>query len=532
MSSQGLPKICLSERALSLEELQSVVFLREDAFPEVEVDTALREKIARSRQALEDRLKSGLVIYGVNTGFGDSCHRVIPYEKAQSLQQNLAEYLNCGSGKILPREVSRAVLWIHLRALSRGFSGVSLELLDQMKFCIENDCLPEIPEEGSLGASGDLVPLSYLARMLSGRGPAIQRGERYNESQQIKDFKSYVFKPKEALSTVNGTTVMSAYALYNWRLSEFSLEMATLTASWQCLALGGRREAFGPLVNREAKRHGSQSLIAERISQYLDAEDYRPLSGSRVPVKNDMTTEGYVQDRYSLRCVPQILGPQRDTLDLISRWIEDEVNSCTDNPLLDPEGEVQNGGNFYGGYLAHGMDYLKISLANLADLLDRQILVLVDDKSNRGLPPNLVDWERLPPDEKHLHHGLKGLHQAASAITAEIIQKSFPSSVLSRSTESHNQDKVSMGMGAAAQASEMLEKLFTLQSLQLVCLAQALDLRKIALKGEVSKKIFAEIRRAVPFVDRDQSLGPSIGALRSTLWTSALNFGPDYFKNR
>lgn len=198
-------------------------------------------------------------------------------------------------------------------------------------------------------------------------------------------------------------------------------------------------------------------------------------------------------------------------------WLEDEINSVSDNPLLSYTGEIATGGNFYGGYLSQGMDYLKISLAQIADLTDRQLLFIVDEKSNRGLPANLANWPGLPPQQRHLHHGLKGLHQAASALTSEIMALSLPNSIFSRSTESHNQDKVSLGMSAATQCHDLIEKLLTLQTLHLICLAQALDLQKIQLKGRTAKKLYTLIRQHVPFIQSDREIGPQLIRLREEL---------------
>ena len=204
----------------------------------------------------------------------------------------------------------------------------------------------------------------------------------------------------------------------------------------------------------------------------MEEEDYAP----KVDETKDVD-DGRIQDRYSLRCAPQILGPVVDTFRLVGQWLECEINSTSDNPLVDTEGAFAMGGNFYGGYLSQGMDYLKISLGHVADFADRQLMMLIDEKSNRGLPPNLANWPGLPEEERYLHHGLKGLHQSVGAITSEIMARTMPNGVFSRSSESHNQDKVSLGMSAATACSDILESLFTVQALYLICLAQALDLR-------------------------------------------------------
>jgi histidine ammonia-lyase/phenylalanine ammonia-lyase len=271
------------------------------------------------------------------------------------------------------------------------------------------------------------------------------------------------------------------------------------------MAMHGRTAAFGELVNERAKAHPGQARIARLIRETLAEENY--------VTPTNACDSLHIQDRYSLRCTPQILGPVWDTLVLTRNWLTLEMNGASDNPLVAYDGDFANGGNFYGGYLSQGMDYLKISLGHVADLLDRQLAMLVDEKSNRGLPPNLAAWNRIPDGEQFLHHGLKGLHQAASAITSEILARAIPNSIFSRSAESHNQDKVSLGMSAAVSCAELIEPLFNVQALYLICLAQALDLREIRLRGETSQKYFSLVRKCVPFVEGDRALDEGIGQL-------------------
>ncbi|HEX4922546.1 MAG TPA: aromatic amino acid ammonia-lyase, partial [Bdellovibrionales bacterium] len=318
-------------------------------------------------------------------------------------------------------------------------------------------------------------------------------------------------------------SAMAGLALLNHQKSVFLTALASLSSAWLCLALRGRTEAFGALVNEKAKQHPGQTRAARRIRELLEAEGYAPKAGQDVQTNSEHTEE-MIQDRYSLRCAPQILGPVLETLELVERWLEVEVNGVSDNPLIDEDGRLGMGGNFYGGYLSQGMDYLKISLAQIADLSDRQLTLLIDDKSNRGLPPNLANWPGLSQEERHLHHGLKGLHQAVNAITSEIMPKALANSIFSRSSESHNQDKVSLGMSAATQCHDMLEDLFHVQSMYLICLAQALDLRGIQLKGEMSNFVYKLVRSVVPYVTADRALDDSVDALSQELQDLSLHF--------
>ncbi|MCC6137349.1 MAG: aromatic amino acid lyase [Bdellovibrionaceae bacterium] len=505
-----------SER-LTLNTFNLFLFSREN-FNGITLSPETLKKVTHSHHQLLKSIEAKVPLYGVTTGFGDSCQRSLDAESAETLQKNLVDYLTCGSGPALPVEACRGALLARFKSLSRGYSGVRPELLERLQLLLERDWIPVIPAEGSLGASGDLVPLAYIAQCVQGQGLVYYKNTQLEistlfEKENISPLKLHA---KEGLAIVNGTSAMLGIAATNVQRISQILELSLIATTWTCLALDGRTEAFGELINSRGAQHSGQKFIAEEISALLNDESYtsRPLQDISIVDKNFLEP---VQDRYSLRCSPQILGPVFDTLKLSKQWLEDELNTTSDNPLISPEGELANGGNFYGGYLAHSMDYLKICTAQIADMNDRQLILIMDEKSNRGLPPNLANWPGLATDKRFLHHGLKGLHQSASALTSEICALSMPNGVFSRSAECHNQDKVSLGMSAANQCSQMLEKSFTLITLQLICLAQALDLKKIKLQGRKSQSLYSQIRAVVPFVDCDRPLHKNILALSQVL---------------
>lgn len=507
----------IEDRELSLRDCVDFTLCRR-GLKRVELSETSLVQIRASQKELLTLLEKRIPIYGVNTGFGDSCFRIIPIEKVEQLQANLVSYLLCGTGNLLSRERVRATLLFRFVSLSRGLSGVSEPLLVRLMELLNRDWVPPIPCKGSLGASGDLVPLAYVAQAVQGEGSIDWNGKLHPAKELFSTYGlgPYKLKPKEGLALVNGTSAMAGVALVNWVEALSLLDLSAIGTSWLCLALGGRTESFGPLVNARAKNYSGQSRVAAAILELLQEEDYQPIPLSQIRVQEG-EAELPIQDRYSLRCVPQILGPMVETLDLTKHWLTLELNGVSDNPLVSPEGGFATGGNFYGGYLSHSMDYVKICLANLADLLDRQVASLVDEKSNRGLHPNLANWESIPLEERFLHHGLKGIHQSMSALASEMIANSMPNSVFSRSAESHNQDKVSLGMSAANQCTRVLEECFLLTSYYMVCVAQALDLKKINLKGEASRSLFHTIRSVVPFVERDQPLGEGVERLAATL---------------
>lgn len=483
-----------------------------------------KNRVLKTHSDFLGRLDRHEPIYGVTTGFGDSNFRRIAPQQSEQLQQNLVRYLTCGSGPLLRRPVRRAICLFRLLSLARGYSGVSPQLIEQLIEFVEADFLPLIPTEGSLGASGDLIPLAYLAGVLQGWGEVeTPTGVRPTDEVLKEAGKSpYRLKPKEGLALVNGTSAMAGQAFVNVTQARMLTELATLETAWLCLAIGGRTESFGLLVNEKAKQFSGQARTAAAIRKLLAEENY--IGKTATPLEKDHDLE--IQDRYSLRCAPQVLGPILETVELVENWIAVEVNGVSDNPLFDPDEELMaTGGNFYGGYLSHGMDYLKICLSHAADLIDRQITLVVDEKSNRGLPANLANWPGLPAEERYLHHGLKGLHQSISAITSELIARSMPNGVFSRSSESHNQDKVSLGMSAAVACEAQLDALFRIHAMALICLAQAVDLRGITLKGATSLYWYEKIRSVVPFVERDRSLDKAIFTLSEILKEAANQTG-------
>lgn len=510
---------------LSVEALSSFVFDRE-RFDGVSVSEALKPKIEFSYRAIQDLIDRGVPIYGVTTGFGESSRRYVDRHLAEELQKNLIEYLSCGQGREVPLEAVRAMVLIRLNSLAQGISGVSQELIDRLCTLLRHDIIPRVPCEGSLGASGDLVPLAYLGQAVQGYGEVYYRGKPQRAEEVLKtlNLSPYKLKPKEGLAIVNGTSTMAGMALYNLKRADFLVELAETATAWQCLLLNGKLEAFGPFINSVAKTNSGQSRSAERISAVLAAENYTASRGQDIGVTSK-TTDGFVQDPYSLRCVPQIMGPIRENIEQAWRTLEHEVNSVTDNPVVDPEGRLEMGGNFYGGYLCQSMDFLKINLAHLADLADRQVLMIVSEKFNRGLPSNLVNTAEIDPSEHFIHHGLKGVHQTVGAITSEVIQRAIPSGIFSRSSESHNQDKVSLGMSAAMSCDEMVGGVYKILSMQLVCLAQALDLKKIELKGVRSAEIYRTVRQSVPFMKSDRGLGREIAELTGALQKMSLRTG-------
>src|SRR3954468_10564197 len=474
-------------------------------------------RVAATRELKRDLIAREIPIYGVTTGFGDSAHRQIAPAKAARLQQNMLRFLGAGTGQIASPEVTRATMLFRANCLAKGNSGVRLELVERLLELLNHDVLPLIPERGSCGASGGLVPLSYVGRTLAGETEVLYEDEVREAADVLAELglEALELEAKEGLALTNGTSFMSAFAVLavtDARELAFVADLCTAMASQ---ALMGNRGHFNAFLF-EAKPHPGMIESAANIRVLLDgsglthdAEEVVPLDGAGF---RELARS--VQDKYSIRCAPHITGALRDTLEWVERWVAIEVNSSDDNPLFDAgAGRVQSGGNFYGSHITQAMDALKIALANMADLFDRQLELVVDEKFNAGLTPNLIPYFAHDDPEAGLHHGFKGMQISCSALTAEALKLCNPASIHSRSTEAHNQDKVSMGTIAARDARSIVEIAQHIAAIHLIALAQALELRGIEQASPKAREAHALIRSRVAFLDADRRMDSDIAAV-------------------
>ncbi len=430
-----------------------------------------RERIAAGPAFLDRLLEEDGVVYGVTTGYGDACTRAVPMAQHAELPRHLYTFHGCGLGEILDIESARAVVLVRLVSLCRGVSGVSVELLERLVWLLEEDVIPVIPSEGSVGASGDLTPLSYLAAVLCGEREVFDGGQRRSTAEVFAErgLTPYRLRPKEGLALMNGTAVMTALACLAFGRAERLSRLATRITAMTSWALEGNPYHFDADLFA-AKPHIGQQRVAARLHRDL-AHDPGRVNDDETPRNSSR-----LQDRYSTRCAPHVIGVLEDSLPWLRSFIENELNSANDNPLIDPvAGKVMHGGHFYGGHIAFAMDSLKTLVANIADLLDRQFALLVDTRYNHGLPANLsgATLERAP-----LNHGYKAVQIGVSAWTAEALKLTMPASVFSRSTECHNQDKVSMGTIAARDALRVLTLSEQVVAALLHGACQAVDLRQ------------------------------------------------------
>jgi len=484
------------------------------------------ERMEASNRLKHELMRGGMPIYGVTTGFGDSANRVISPDRAARLQQNQIRFLGNGTGPIAPPEVTRATMLLRANCLAKGNSGVRVELVERLLFYLNSDLLPLIPERGSCGASGDLVPLSYVAAALVGEEEVLHEGRIIDATEVLAEhgLEPMVLEAKEGLALTNGTSFMSAFAaLAAWDATQLAF-VADLCTAMASEALLGNRGHFDAFL-QEQKPHPGQVESARVVRDLLagsglSRDPEEGLSADGLGGRGFVELERQVQDRYSIRCAPHVVGVLRDTLAWVTRWIEVEINASDDNPLFDANGgQVHSGGNFYGGHMAQAMDALKIAVASVADLMDRQLELVVDEKYNNGLTPNLIPRFDPGGPEAGLHHGFKGMQLACSAMTAEALKLSNPASVHSRSTEAHNQDKVSMGSIAARDAREIVELSHNVAAIHLIALCQALDLRGTEGMSPKTKAAHGLLRSRVPFLsgDRrmDKDIKEAVGLIRS-----------------
>lgn len=478
-----------------------------------------RERIEKGSRFLQQLLDEDGVIYGVTTGYGDSCTTTIPPHLVEELPRHLYTFHGCGLGSHFTATQARAVLAARLNSLTRGYSGVSFELLELLTTLLQKDIVPLIPEEGSVGASGDLTPLSYVAAVLCGEREVYYDGEVQPTVQVFAELSitPLTLKPKEGLAIMNGTAVMTGLACLAFERASYLSKLSTRITAMATLVIDGNAHHFDETLF-SVKPHPGQQQIAAWLRADLHSDE---------PPRNSKR----LQDRYSLRCAPHVIGVLQDALPWLRQYIENELNSANDNPIIDAEGQhVLHGGHFYGGHIAFAMDSMKNAVANIADLLDRQMAQMMDTKFNHGLPANLSGASG---ERASINHGFKAVQIGASAWTAEALKLTMPASVFSRSTECHNQDKVSMGTISARDCLRILQLTEQVATAALLACCQGLELR-IAQgdldKEKVGPEILAtldQVRQHSDFLTEDRALESELRKIIATIQTQTWDIYSD-----
>lgn len=479
-------------------------------------DPAWRARIARGAAVVESLAGEGEVAYGISTGFGDSCTVPIPADLSAELALNLSRFHGCGLGAELSPQAARGVLLIRLASLARGWSGVRLALLERLALFLAEDLLPIIPEEGSVGASGDLTPLSYLAAALMGEREVWLGGARMDAAQahHLLGIAPLALTPREGLAVMNGTAVTTALSCLAVEGGRRLLGQAAVTTALALVAVGGNPGHLDPRLF-QARAHWGAGEAAAAIA--------RCLAGASGPWRGDR-----VQDRYSIRCAPQVLGVLAEALAEATRVIDVEIAGVDDNPLVDPDaGEILHGSNFYAGQVGFAMDGLKAALASAADLMDRQVALLTNPATSGGLPANLSGAQG---PRAALSHGLKALSIAASAWAAEALKLTMPAASFSRSTENHNQDKVPMATMAARDALRVLALSEQVWAAALIASAQGVAIRRgrgevILGEGALRDRVEAVAAQVGPLT-ADRPLDGPLRALLAQLREGRWEAGP------
>lgn len=482
-------KIELTGHSLTLEDVINVARNRYEVY----LDPAAVTFIERGASIVRQWADSDKVIYGVNTGFGDLASVVISPENSRILQENLLKSHACGVGPFFSEDIVRAIMLLRVNSLIRGFSGISLAPIKQIIDFLNLGIHPLVPEQGSVGASGDLCPLSHLGIALLGMGDVILDGKKMSsmEALQMKDLEPVSLGPKEGLALNNGTAAMTAVGALALADALKLTKTADIAGALSLEALHGVPYAF------DQRTHELRPYLGQR----------RVASNIRKMIAHSEIIEKYkhdrVQDAYSLRCIPQVHGASRDALDYVKGKLQIEINSVTDNPLIFPSDmEAISGGNFHGQPIAINMDFLGIALAEIANISERRIARLVDGKLS-GLPPFLVK-------NSGLNSGFMIPQYTSAALVSENKVLAHPSSVDSIPTSANQEDHVSMGAYSARKAAMIKDNAMKTIAIELLTAAQALEFSKPLKPGDGTEAVFRKIRENIPFVEQDEYLHPLI----------------------
>jgi histidine ammonia-lyase len=491
----------------------------------VELDPLARGRMDEARALIDRLVASSEVVYGVTTGFGDLATRTIPPRDVERLQENLLMSHAAGVGDPFPREVVRAMLVCRANTLALGHSGCRPLLVDRICALLEAGIHPVVPEQGSVGASGDLAPLAHLALPLIGRGHVELHGQVLPALVALRELGLEPLRlgPKEGLALLNGTQLMSAIGALLLVDADRLVRTASVVAAISVEALLGTEVAFA----------GAYQLARPHPGQVAVAAELRHLLRNSGLQRAHHGSAHKVQDPYSLRCVPQVHGAVRDALDHLRRVLDIELNSATDNPLVFPEGGVAaedavataggrviSGGNFHGEPIALALDFAKLALAELGSISERRTALLVDPRLSGGLPPFLVE-------DAGTNSGLMLLQYTAAALASENKTLAHPASADSIPTSANQEDHVSMGAIGARHARAVLRNVERILAIELLCAVQALDFRLAsadgASPGEGVAEAHARMRARVPHVDRDREPGPDLAAAIELVHDGALS---------
>jgi len=485
----------------------------------VEISEEGIENIRKSRSNLEAILKTEHPVYGINTGFGIFSEQRIPNKDIIKLSRNLILSHAAGTGAALPEEVIRAAMLVRANTLAKGYSGVRLELVQTLVDMLNKGVTPVVPEQGSLGSSGDLAPLSHLALVfttdaedkLANSGWANYQGriQRGKEAMAAAGINRVILGPKEGLAIINGATFSAAIGTLAVADAYRLQKTANQALAMSLEAMLGCSSAFDPRLHKARGQRG-QIQTAEDILKLIDGSTF-------------IDCIGRVQDAYSLRCAPQVHGAAVDAIGYIEGIIQAEINAATDNPLIFEPGEAVSGGNFHGEPVGMAMDFLGIALSEIGAISERRIFRLTDEKLNEGLPPMLVD----APESAGLNSGLMLPQYTAASLALENQTLAHPDSVHSLATSANQEDHNANAMTAARHARQIANNVSHILAVELYTSARAIDLRKRQMPethlGKGTQKVFDLIRAVVPYQPGDALWGEEIEQVRRLIESGRLD---------
>ena len=452
-----------------------------------------REEIKKNFQAVQSILEGEKLVYSINTGFGSLCTTKITPEESGHLQENLLKSHSVGVGNQVDSEIAKLMLILKVHTLCKACSGVSIELIERICWHIENNFIPLVYEQGSVGASGDLAPLAHLFLPIIGLGYLTHDGTHYYPSNKIlKDhgLKAFQFHAKEGLALINGTQFISAYAIKVIEKLRNCLEHADIIGAFSLEAYLASPQPFNeqPIKSRP---HPGALIVAKNIRKLLLESEY---------VESHKNC-GRVQDPYSIRCMPQVHGASRDALTHLEEILKRELNSITDNPLIFDQDFTVSGGNFHGQPLALPLDYVALAASELGNISDRRTYLLLEGKW--GLPPYLIE-------HSGLNSGFMIAQYCSAALASENKSLCFPASADSIPTSMGQEDHVSMGSISARKALKVIQNLEHILAIELLCACQAFDFRKPLKSSIILEACHKYFREKIPHIEEDTILSELI----------------------
>lgn len=474
-----------------------------------ELDEKGLEQLKESQQNVVKIIQSGKTVYGINTGFGPLCDTRISDDEISDLQRNLIISHSVGVGKPISKDLSKIMMVAKAHALTQGYSGVSPEIVERLLLMLKLDIIPVIPEQGSVGASGDLAPLAHMVKPLLGLGKVWDEDQPTDTMKVLSQhhIKPMKLGPKEGLALINGTQFMQAHGILALYKMKYLLDLADLTAAMSLEAFAGLQSPFKKELH-ELRPFGGSQLVAQRLRRFLKGSE----------IMDSHKDSGRVQDPYSMRCVPQVHGAARNAWRHLKTSIETELNSVTDNPIVINDHEAISGGNFHGELIALPLDYATLGASELGNISERRSFLLLDGQ---------YDLPRFLTQSSGLNSGFMIPQYTAAALASENKSLCFPASADSIPTSMGQEDHVSMGSISGRKLNQVLGNVENILAIELMLAAQGLEFRRPFKSGEKIEAAHALIRSKVPKLENDRELGPDIESIGDLVRTQAFDVSDD-----